>query len=326
MSELHKFIFEGEPVRGMLVRLTDSWQDVLARRATADDPYAAPVRNLLGEMAAAAVLMQANIKFNGALNLQIYGEGPVKLAVAEVQPTLAFRVTAKVVGAVGSDDDLASLVNAHGQGRCAITLDPKERMPGQQPYQGVVSLNGDAQEPLGALSQVIEHYMLQSEQLDTRLILAADDQLAAGLLIQRVPTAGVANLPGSATARNEDEIGINESYNRIAHLAATLTRSELLTLDADTVLRRLFWEERLVRFELRSGISGPRFFCSCSRERVGTMLKGLGRAEIDSILEEQGKVEIGCEFCGAKYRYDPVDVGELFTPARDQPPGSRALN
>jgi len=128
------------------------------------------------------------------------------------------------------------------------------------------------------------------------------------------------------TARNEDEIGINESYNRIAHLAATLMRSELLTLNADTVLRRLFWEERLVRFELRSGISGPRFFCSCSRERVGTMLKGLGRAEIDSILEEQGKVEIGCEFCGAKYRYDPVDVGELFTPARDQPPGSQALN
>ena len=326
MSELHKFIFEGEPVRGMLVRLTDSWQDVLARRAKADDPYAAPVRNLLGEMAAAAVLMQANIKFNGALNLQIYGEGPVKLAVAEVQPTLAFRVTAKVVGAVGSDDDLASLVNAHGQGRCAITLDPKERMPGQQPYQGVVSLNGDAQEPLGALSQVIEHYMLQSEQLDTRLILAADDQLAAGLLIQRVPTAGAANLPGSATARNEDEIGVNESYNRIAHLAATLTRGELLTLDADTVLRRLFWEERLVRFELRSGISGPRFACSCSRERVGTMLKALGRTEIDSILDEQGKVEIGCEFCGAKYRYDPVDVGELFTPARDQPPGSQALN
>jgi molecular chaperone Hsp33 len=326
VSELHKFIFDGEPVRGMLVRLTDSWQDVLARRAKADEPFAAPVRNLLGEMAAAAVLMQANIKFNGALNLQIYGEGPVKLAVAEVQPTLAFRVTAKVIGAVRPDDGLAALVNAQGGGRCAITLDPKERVPGQQPYQGVVSLNGDRHEPLAALSQVIEHYMLQSEQLDTRLVLAADDRIAAGLLIQRVPTSGAANLPGSATARNEDEIGVNESYNRIAHLAASLTRSELLTLDADTVLRRLFWDERLVRAELRSGIAGPRFACSCSRERVGAMLKGLGRAEIDGILAEQGKVEIGCEFCGAKYRYDPVDVGELFTPARDQPPGSRALN
>ena len=325
MSELHKFIFDGEPVRGMLVRLTDGWQDVLKRRAKADEPFGAPVRALLGEMAAAAVLMQANIKFNGALNLQIYGDGPVKLAVAEVQPTLAFRVTAKVVGAVGDDDRLAALVNRHGQGRCAITLDPKERLPGQQPYQGVVSLNGDAHEPLGELSQVIEHYMLQSEQLDTRLILAADDDVAAGLLIQRLPTSGAANL-GGASARNEDQIGIDESYNRIAHLAASLTRSELLTLDADTVLRRLFWDERLVRFDLRAGLAGPRFACSCSRERVGNMLKGLGRTEVDGILAEQGRVEIACEFCGAKYRYDPVDVGELFTPGRDQPPGSQSLN
>jgi molecular chaperone Hsp33 len=219
----------------------------------------APVRNLLGEMAAAAVLMQGQHQVQRRAQPADLRRGPVKLAVAEVQPTLAFRVTAKVVGAVGSDDDLASLVNAHGHGRCAITLDPKERMPGQQPVPGRRLAERRCARPLGALSQVIEHYMLQSEQLDTRLILAADDQLAAGLLIQRVPTAGVANLPGSATARNEDEIGINESYNRIAHLAATLTRSELLTLDADTVLRRLFWEERLVRFELRSGISGPRF-------------------------------------------------------------------
>ena len=326
MSELHKFIFDGEPVRGMLVRLTDGWQDVLGRRAKADEPFAQPVRGLLGEMAAAAVLMQANIKFNGALNLQIYGDGPVKLAVAEVQPTLEFRVTAKVVGAVDEGAGLAALVNLRGQGRCAITLDPNERLPGQQPYQGVVSLNGDMHQPLDELSQVIEHYMLQSEQLDTKLVLAADDSVAAGLLIQRLPAAGAGNLRGSASARDEDRIGIDESYNRIAHLAASLTRQELLTLDADTVLRRLFWEERLVRFDLRSGPDGPRFACSCSRERVGNMLKGLGRVEVDSILAEQERVEIACEFCGAKYRYDPVEVGELFTPARDQPPGSRTLN
>jgi molecular chaperone Hsp33 len=326
LSELHKFIFDGEPVRGMLVRLTDGWQDVLGRRAKADEPFAQPVRGLLGEMAAAAVLMQANIKFNGALNLQIYGDGPVKLAVAEVQPTLEFRVTAKVVGAVGEGAGLAALVNVRGHGRCAITLDPNERLPGQQPYQGVVSLNGELHQPLDELSRVIEHYMLQSEQLDTKLVLAADDTVAAGLLIQRLPTAGAGNLRGSAGARDEDRIGVDESYNRIAHLAASLTRQELLTLDADTVLRRLFWEERLVRFDLRSGRAGPRFACSCSRERVGNMLKGLGRVEIDSILAEQGRVEIACEFCGAKYRYDPVDVGELFTPARDQPPGSRTLN
>ncbi|HEX7439197.1 MAG TPA: Hsp33 family molecular chaperone HslO, partial [Caldimonas sp.] len=190
MSELHKFIFEGQPVRGLLVRLTDSWQEVLARRVQADDVYPAPVRSLLGEMAAAAVLMQANIKFNGALVLQIHGDGPVKLAVAEVQPALTFRVTAKVTGAVPADARLEALLNVHGKGRCAITLDPKDRLPGQQPYQGVVSLHGDVREPLQDLSQVLEHYMLQSEQLDTKLILAADDSLAAGLLIQRLPGAG----------------------------------------------------------------------------------------------------------------------------------------
>ena len=325
MSELHKFIFDGEPVRGMLVRLTDSWQEVLARRAGADQPYAAPVRALLGEMAAAAVLMQANIKFNGSLTLQVHGDGPVKLAVAEVQPQLAFRVTAKVIGEVPADARLEALLNVHGKGRCAITLDPKDRLPGQQPYQGIVPLHGDVREPLQELSQVLEHYMLQSEQLDTRLVLAADDHVAAGLLIQRLPVSGSGNLAGVG-ARNEDEIGINESYNRIAHLAATLTRAELLTLDAETILRRLFWEEKLLRFAPQTGDAAPRFACSCSRERVGAMLRGLGREEVDGIVVEQGRVEIGCEFCGLKYHFDPVDVGELFTPVQDQPPGSQTLN
>ena len=273
-------------------------------------------------MAAAGVLMQANIKFNGALVLQMFGDGPVKLAVAEVQPDLAFRVTAKVVGDVAADARLEDMLNVHGQGRCAITLDPKDKLPGQAPYQGVVALHGDQREPLQALSEVLEHYMLQSEQLDTRLILAADDTVAAGLLIQRMPVQGTGNVQGTAGARNEDEIGINEAYNRIALLAATLTRDELLSLDTHTVLRRLFWEEPLRLLTPQDGPQTPRFECSCSRERVGSMLKSLGREEIDGIITEQGRVEIGCDFCGRKYHFDPVDVGGLFTPVRDQPPGS----
>ena len=324
MSELHKFIFDGLPVRGMLVRLTDGWKEVLARRTLASDEFPPPVRALIGEMAAAGVLMQANIKFNGALILQVFGDGPVKLAVAEVQPDLAFRVTAKVVGAVPDAARLEAMLNVHGQGRCAITLAPADTRNGQQPYQGVVALHGDRREPLQALSEVLEHYMLQSEQLDTKLILAANDEVAAGLLIQRLPVEGAGNLAGSA--RNEDDIGLNEAYNRIAMLAATLTSEELLTLDADTVLHRLFWEEPLRRFELLKGESAPRFECSCSRQRVGGMLKGLGREEIDGIVLEQGRVEIGCDFCGIKYHFDPVDVGELFTPPQDQPPGSAAIN
>jgi molecular chaperone Hsp33 len=325
MSELHKFLFDGLPVRGMLVRLTDGWREVLRRRAEAGAAFAPPVRVLLGEMSAAAVLMQANIKFNGALVLQVSGDGPVKLAVAEAQPDLAFRATATVAGAVPPDARLEAMLNAHGRGRCAITLDPKDRLPGQQPYQGVVPLHGDRREPLQQLAQVLEHYMLQSEQLDTRLVLAANDDIAAGLLIQRLPAAGEGNLGGSAQQqRNEDAIGRSEDYNRIAHLAATLTPAELLTLDAETVLRRLFWEERLLRFAPEPGAPRPHFACNCSRPRVGRMLEGLGRKEVDDIVAEQGRVEIGCEFCGVKYRFDAVDVGRLFTPGRDLPPESEA--
>ena len=320
MDELHKFLFEGLPVRGMLVRLHDGWRELLRRREPAEGgqgAFPAPVRSLLGEMAAAGVLMQSNIKFNGALVMQVHGDGPVKLAVAEVQPDLAFRATAKVVGEVPDGARLEAMLNLHGRGRCAITLDPKDRLPGQQPYQGIVPLHGDRREPLQDLSQVLEHYMLQSEQLDTKLVLAADDRVAAGLLIQRLPVEGAGNLGAS----NEDEIGLNEHYNRIAHLAATLTRDELLTLDADTILRRLFWEETVRRFAPLH----PRFACTCSRERVGRMLLGLGRDEIDGLIAERGEAEVGCDFCGMHYRFDAVDVGELFTPGMNQLPPSGAV-
>ena len=320
MSELHKFLFEGLPVRGMLVRLTDSWQEILRRRQQAGG-YPAAVTELLGEMAAAATLMQANIKFNGALILQIQGDGPVKLAVAEVQPDLALRATATVTGEVAAEAPLSHMVNVNNLGRCAITLDPKDRLPGQQPYQGVVPLFGDRHEKLEKLSEVIEHYMLQSEQLDTRLVLAANDQVAAGLLIQRLPLQGESNLSGAgAVARDEDQIGRNEDYNRIAILAASLKREELLTLDADTILHRLFWEEDVRRFEPQTGADGPRFACTCSRERVAGMLKSLGREEVESIIAEQGQVEVGCDFCGAQYHFDPVDAAQVFLQAAAQPP------
>ena len=306
----------------MLVRLTGAWQDILKRREEAGG-YPSPVTELLGEMTAAATLMQANIKFNGALVLQIMGDGPVKLAVAEVQPDLSLRATATVTGEVGPEAPLSHMVNVNNLGRCAITLDPKDRQPGQQPYQGVVPLFGDQHEKLEKLSEVIEHYMLQSEQLDTRLVLAANDRVAAGLLIQRLPLQGEANLSGSGvTRRDEDEIGRNEDYNRIAILAASLKREELLELDADTILRRLFWEEDVRRFEPLAGAQGPRFACSCSRERVSNMLRSLGREEVESILAEQGQVEVGCDFCGAQYRFDPVDAAQIFLQAAQQAPGS----
>ncbi len=322
MSELHKFIFEGMPVRGMLVRLTGAWQDILARRAanTETGAYPPPVRDLLGEMAAAGVLMQGNIKFNGALVLQIAGDGPVKVAVVEVQPDLALRATCTRTAEVAEGASLSEMVNLFNQGRCVITLDPRDRLPGQQPYQGVVPLFGDRGEKLEHIAQVLEHYMLQSEQLDTVLVLAADAQVAAGLLIQRLPVQGQGNLQGQADrAQREDLLGRSEDFNRIALLARSLKRHELLTLDAETVLHRLFWDEPLARFEPLVGDKGPRFACSCSRQRVQRMIRSLGLQEAQSILAEQGQIEVGCDFCGTQYRFDPVDAVQIFTDNPDAP-------
>lgn len=321
-------MFDGLPVRGMVVRLTDAWQEILARRASnsSTGPYPAPVAELLGEMTAAATLMQSNIKFNGALILQIFGDGPVKVVVAEVKPDLSLRATAKVVGELSAEARLPEMVNVTNKGRCAITLDPKDRVPGQQPYQGVVPLFGDQGEKLEKLSDVLQHYMLQSEQLDTTLVLAANEQVAAGLLIQRLPVKGEGNLEGTSQRDhdqdNEDQIGLNEDYNRISILASSLTRDELLTLDVETILRRLFWEEKLLRFEPQAGLLGPHFACTCGRERVANMIRSLGVEEADSILAERGDIEVGCDFCGKQYRFDAVDAAQIFRPPGDQLPAS----
>jgi molecular chaperone Hsp33 len=323
MSQLHKFLFDGLPVRGILVQLTDVWQEILKRRAANLDTgaYPEPVRHLLGEMTAAAVLMQSNIKFNGALVMQIFGDGPLKLAVVEVQPNLNVRATAKVVGDLDGAQTLSTMVNVKNEGRCAITLDPLTKLPGQQPYQGVVPLFDDRRNKLDKFSEVLQHYMLQSEQLDTTLVLAADDKTAAGLLIQRLPIKGEGNLAAKASMADEDEIGRNEDYNRISILAASLKNEELLQLDADTILRRLFWEEKLIRLETLA----PSFACSCSRDRVSNMIRSLGADEVDSILSERNDVEVGCDFCGQQYRFDAVDAAQIFTSADKQVPGSSAI-
>jgi molecular chaperone Hsp33 len=314
-TELLRFLFEGLPVRGSLVRLDDSWRELLRRR-DASGAYAPEVVALLGEMTAAGVLMHSSLKFDGALVLQISGDGPVKLAVAEVQSGPSFRCTATVTAEVPAGAQLEALVNVNAKGRCAITLDPRERRPGQVPYQGVVPLHGDQREPLQQVQQVLEHYMLQSEQLDTRLLLAANAEVAAGLLIQRMPVEGAGNLEG---ARNEDQIGLNEDFQRIALLAQTLTRDELLSLPPQQVLRRLFWQETVRLFTPEV----PRFACRCSRERVRGMLTGLGREECEDILRERGgRIEVACEFCGLEYHFDAVDVAQLALSAHAQAPSS----
>lgn len=288
-DRLLKFLFHDAPVRGEVVRLAEVWQQVIEHH-----DYPAPVLALLGEMTAAAALLAANIKFNGALSLQIEGDGPVRLLVVECQPDFRLRATAKLRAdaLVPADATLRTLVNVQGQGRCAITLDPQDRQPGQQPYQGIVSLTGDS------IAHALESYMRQSEQLDTRLWLAADARAASGVLLQKLPAEG----GRAAQARDTD------AWDRTTTLAGTLTPPELLDNDPEQLVRKLFWQERLEH----GAAFAPRFECRCSRGRIGRMLLSLGRGEVEDILREQDRVEVTCDFCNQVQSFDAVDVGQLF--------------
>jgi len=287
---LQKFMFDKTPVRGELVEMSDTWREILSRR-----DYPRAVRSLLGEMLSAAALLSANLKFNGALVMQIHGDGPVTLLVVECDAALKMRATAKLAeDAVVSDDaTLTELVNRNGGGRFAITLDPKDKMPGQQAYQGIVPLDGSS------IAVVIENYMMRSEQLDTRMWLAADDQVSRGLLLQKLPGGGGIHGPAD---------DVLEAWERSVMLASTLRQDELLSTDIQTVMRRLFWEETIRVFDPLH----PAFHCSCNRERVGNMLKMLGQEEIDSAIAELGHLGIDCDFCGQHYDFDKVDCAQLF--------------
>lgn len=282
-------MFENSLVRGELIEISDAWQQVLARRT-----YPPAVCAMLGEMMAAAALLSANLKFDGTIIMQIHGDGPVQLLVVECDAALRLRATAKLSegAAVGEQASLQQLVNANGEGRFAITLDPADKKPGQQAYQGIVALEGES------VATVIENYMMRSEQLDTRLWLAADARVSRGLLLQKLPGDG-----GKAAPEADTDV-----WNRTVTLASTLTTQELLGTDIMTLLQRLYWEETVRVFDPRH----PAFYCGCSREKVGNMLKMLGREEIDSALAELGKLDVNCDFCGQAYLFDAVDCRQLF--------------
>jgi molecular chaperone Hsp33 len=304
-DQLFKFLFEGtetarSSVRGEIVSLQETWREIRAQH-----DYPAPVLRMLGELVAASTLLTANLKFNGALVMQIHGDGPVKLLVVECNADLTVRATAKLApdAEIADDAGFRELVNRQGKGRFAITLDPKDRRHGQQPYQGIVPLEG------GSIAQALESYMLRSEQLDTHLWLAADESHANGVLLQKLPIAGgdTHSDAVSASLGNEVEAAL-EIWQRVVTFANTLERAELLAVDPQTLMRRLFWEETLRVFEPLPCA----FHCSCSRERVAAMLVTLGQKEVDDTLEDQRTVDVNCEFCNRHYQFDAVDCAQLF--------------
>jgi molecular chaperone Hsp33 len=274
-DSLHRFLFENAAIRGERVRLDDSWRTILERH-----DYPPILVQLMGELTAAAVLLAATLKLEGSLILQIQGKGAIKLLVVECTGDLQLRATAKWEGELHGT--LPELV---GEGRFVITLDPKT---GVQAYQGIVALEGKS------VAEILEHYMSRSEQLETQLWLSADENGAAGMLLQKLP---------------EKESQDADAWPRVTKLAETLHRDELLQLSTRELLHRLYHEEDVRLFDAQP----VSFHCGCSREKVAAMLKMLGREEIDSILLEQGKVEIHCEFCNHRYEFDPVDAALVFT-------------
>ena len=309
---LQKFIFDNAAVRGELVEISDTWREIQARHS-----YPKAVRAMLGEMVAASALLSANLKFNGSIVMQIHGDGPVRLLVVECDADLRIRATAKLApdAEVADDATLTDLLNVHGKGRFVITLDPLEKMPGQQPYQGIVPLDGEN------VATVIENYMMRSEQLDTRLWLAADDKVSRGMLLQKLPRHSGKD-DQTVQASEEEDL---ETWNRAVVLGSTLKQEELLSTDIETLLNRLFWEETIRVFDPQH----PQFHCSCTREKVGNMLKMLGQPEVESALSDLGELGINCDFCGKHYSFDKVDCAQLFAadvPVESLIPASGSIN
>jgi len=289
---LTKFMFEDATVRGEMVELRRTWEQILVHHH-----YPLPVRNLLGEMTAAATLLCANLKFEGSMIMQVHGDGPVKLLVVECNNHLQLRSMAKLSeGQIISEQaSVADLINRQGNGRFIITLDPADKSAGQQPYQGIVPIEGDS------IAEIIENYMKQSEQLDTRLWLAANNELCRGMLLQRLPKSG-------GKAMQDDQEQAQQAWERATILGNTVKPEELLTTDNATLMHRLFWEEALRVFEpLQTS-----FVCTCSRAKVGKMLVMLGKEEVSEAVGSLGKLDINCDFCGKPYSFDAVDCAELF--------------
>jgi molecular chaperone Hsp33 len=270
---INRFIFDNTDVRGEHVRLEKSYQDILRIHH-----YPPGVANLLGEFLAAASLLSATIKFEGSLILQVRGNGEVPLIMAEANSERELRAIARDANEAMSLD-FKTLI---GNGQLAMTIHPKNG----KPYQGIVSLNG------ASLAACLEAYFEQSEQLSTRIWLCADANSAAGLMLQELPS------------KTPDK----DRWQHVTAIADTIQNDELLALDADVLLYRLYHQDAVRLFDAKPLIAR----CQCSRERVEKALISIGQTELNDIIEEQGKVETNCEFCNRLYQFTPSDIAAMF--------------
>jgi molecular chaperone Hsp33 len=293
---LARFVFEDAAVRGALVSLDRACGEILDCH-----PYPPALKRVLAELLAAAALLASTLKFKGTLIVQLQADGPVRLLVVECDASLSLRATAQWKDRAAALPETASLLELAGgpeHGRLAITLDPKDGGP---LHQGIVALEATS------IATLIEHYLRTSEQIDSRMAIAAEGPRVRGLLLQR--------LPGATTA---DE----KTWTRAAARVEAMPRRALLAhSDAPEWLQTNFPGDDVRLFTAREA----RFACSCSDERVANTLRMLGRVEVDSILAEQGLIGVTCEFCNRHFTFVAEDARALFdgergTATRSRPP------
>lgn len=277
---LTDFLFPAYGVRGAVVEITTGIGDMLDLR-----PYAPDVRKIVGQAIAAMPLLASHSKFEGRINLQFQGKGPIKLLVAQIDRQLVVRGMAKA-----ADDVQGSFRELLSGGTLAMMLDPDV---GTQDYQAVVPIEGEK------LANALEGYFAQSEQLPTMLRLGMSEGRLAGILLQRLP----------------EEVADEQGWEHLQVLLNTLEEKELTSIDSHTLMHRLFHAEDLRMFEPRT----VKLSCRCDRGSIATMLLGLGEEELAPVLQERGKVDVTCEFCGREYIFTPHEVSELFSAAIGEP-------
>lgn len=286
-DRIQRFLFERTNVRGEIVSLEQAYAEVLSRH-----DYPSAVNRLLGELLCAVALLTDTVKLDGTLSIEVRGEGALSLLMAESNPGGELRAIARLADTADLPADDIGFRELLGEGRIMITLDPTD---GHR-YQGIVALDQDS------LAGCLADYFAQSEQLPTRLWLAANGVRAGGLLLQRLPDESI----------NQD----SDAWGRAVLLADTLKAEELLGLAPLEVLRRLYHEETVRVFDPKA----LRFGCTCSRERIGGSLLSLGAMELREMLEEQGAIETQCHFCNTRYHFDPDEIEALLVSPDGLPP------
>jgi molecular chaperone Hsp33 len=294
-GELRRFILERHPVRGFWIRLDGAWRELLRHQQ-----YEPAVQELFGEAVAATVLLAATLKFHGTLTLQLMGDGPLSLLVAQCTHDFSIRGVARAARSAGA----LSFNELVGRSRLSVTIEADERAAR---YQGIVALEG------ANLARCIENYFATSEQLPTRIALIADAGRAAGILLQKLPSSEVSDESSGASSQR--------AWDGLQSRLRALEPRWLRVGSAQQVLQHVCGEHDCRLFRANP----VHFACRCDDARVANVLRSLGMPELRGILAEQGAVTVTCEFCGRPYRFDPIDVERLFA-AGPMPESSRSLN